>query len=539
MRQNPGLKQVMVLKKLIQWWMCLLCMLFLGSSIASAHANLISAAPKDGQVLNQSPGVISLQFSEQLEPDLIGLKLYDWNGRQIQIDGPTLAPKDPSTMTVRVPTLGQGTYTVSWSVVSEDSHLVRGAYFFSVGAAGKPGIHPPLVGNSSTSGVEIVLISLRYLTEGLLLLGGGFFWFAWFGRKYEFPSFSQLLGKWRKYGWIALIIGLITEVIYYSTTLPGKGLSSLFAGNWGILKQSPFFGMVLTEVILLFLLALPGMMESWYLLIWILIVAGLAFGGHAWGTQPAWAAFAIRVLHVTTISLWLGGLTYLLFILWWERKTKTEFPKSEFRYFFSRVAFTSALVVILSGIAMTFMQTNLTALTQNLTAWSALLFTKIALVLVMLAIAIYQNRQWKKDSRSLSNDCVRWELLVGIGTLLLGVWMSQIAYPNPIRSYSQIFSASNIRLEVQIPKLLMGKQQMTLHFTGAKQAVPEEVWVQLQQSDTNITTDQIPASRESNGQYAAQIPFLINGKWKFTIVAVYWDGTYHQWEDNVVIQGGS
>jgi copper transport protein len=534
---NPILKQVIVMKKLKIWWMTLFFIIFLGSSIASAHANLISATPKDGQVLNKSPGKISLQFSEQLEPDLIGLKLYDWDGHQIKIDGPKLAPKDPSTMTAKIPSLRQGTYTISWSVVSEDSHLVRGAYFFSVGVAAKEGIKPPLVGDSSTSFIELVLISLRYVTEGLLLLGGGLFWFAWFGKKYGFPTFSQVLGPWRKYSWIVLMAGMVTEGLYYSTTLPGKGLASLLEGNWNVLSQSPFVGMVLAEIILLILVALPSMVESWYLFIWILTVAVLAFGGHAWGAQPIWLALTLRILHVVTISLWLGGLTYLLFTLRWERKMETEISKSNFRSFFSRMAFISATFVVLTGLAMGLMQTNLTALEQSLTIWSTLLFAKIGLVLIMLLIALNQNRRWKKGANSLSNNLLRGELLAGVITILLGVWMSQIAYPSPIRSYAQTFIGSDVQVEVQIPKLQMGKQPMTLRFMGAKQAIPEEVWVQLQQSDTNINSDQIPASKESNGRYAAQIPFMINGKWKFTIMAVYWDGTYHQWEDTVTVGG--
>jgi copper transport protein len=413
-------------------WLSLLLVFCLGTTLASAHAALLRTTPSNGEVLKTAPHKIALEFSEPLEPDLIGLKLYGWNGEEIKIKGPKLTPGNASQMYAEVPGLSEGTYTVAWSVVSEDGHPVKGSYSFSIGKM-TPG-KIPAPGEHSYNGLTALLIVLRFLVEGIILLGGGLYWLAWYAAKRGFPAFTDILGKVRYYGWAILLIGSITEWFVYSATLPGESLlSSLFRGRWELIGQSSFAMMLLVQFVLLFLLVIPGMVEGWYLFVWTLLISAFALGGHVWGTEPVWAAIMLRVLHLLAISIWLGGLTYLVLLLKWEKRSGREINRAAFHSFFVRMALIAACGTAVTGAGMATVQTGWSLFVQNEgRTWGVLLLLKVVLFCMMLAFALKQTLHWAKDGHSLLRDKLKWEWLIGIVIILAGVWMSQISYPHAI-----------------------------------------------------------------------------------------------------------
>ena len=99
-------------------------------TLALAHAALNSAVPADGSVLAAAPGRIELVFSEPVSP--LALRLVGPDGAARTLDRFVL--KD-STLVISPPAgLANGTYALSWRVVSEDGHPVGGALVFSIGA---------------------------------------------------------------------------------------------------------------------------------------------------------------------------------------------------------------------------------------------------------------------------------------------------------------------------------------------------------------------------------------------------------------------
>lgn len=59
--------------------------LAIGTNSAYAHAGMMGSTPKDGEVLQANPGQISMRFTETLEPDLVTVRLFDWDGKEIQM----------------------------------------------------------------------------------------------------------------------------------------------------------------------------------------------------------------------------------------------------------------------------------------------------------------------------------------------------------------------------------------------------------------------------------------------------------------------
>src|SRR5699024_303408 len=114
--------------------LCVLAAL-LWTSGASAHASLVASTPPNQALLQGAPAQARLLFNEPVSP--LALKLIAPDGsthdlRQVQ----TI----PNGLLLSLPELTrQGTYALSWRVISADGHPVGGTVVFSVGVtAGSP-----------------------------------------------------------------------------------------------------------------------------------------------------------------------------------------------------------------------------------------------------------------------------------------------------------------------------------------------------------------------------------------------------------------
>ena len=105
---------------------------------ASAHDQLVSSTPGDGERLAASPSSVTMTFSGELlvlDSDLTGAVVLvvddsgtDWVTGAVTVSGNTVtAELDPA-----MPEAG---YQVRWQVVSEDGHPISGVIPFTIGDA--------------------------------------------------------------------------------------------------------------------------------------------------------------------------------------------------------------------------------------------------------------------------------------------------------------------------------------------------------------------------------------------------------------------
>lgn len=411
---------VMSMKRyLAMLWLALFFVLSTSATTVQAHAGLMGSQPKDGEVIQANPGQISLRFTEALEPDLVAVHLYDWNGEEIPLASPTLQPGDASQVNAQLPELSEGTYVAIVSVVSEDGHPVEERVSFSIGHKSATVVDP-----TGKKPDNSYLIVYRYLTQGIILLGGGLYLLAWRGQRHGLPAFSQLLGIGRQIGWGLALVGLVFLWFLYDEALTAVSLTdTLWQGNWSVLMQSPFAIMLLVSFALLILLAIPSMMTGWYVALWLVLIGAQAFGGHAWGISPVWLSITLRLLHVLTVAIWMGALIYL-----WLTLKHTERGNEPFKQFFLRTVAIASVLAVLTGLVMLAVQTNVVSVLQSSLTWSYLLYVKVAAVCVMLAIAYRQTTRWRKTN-GLRANLLRWEIILGIVAILAGLWMSQTNYP--------------------------------------------------------------------------------------------------------------
>lgn len=105
-------------------------------SAASAHDSLVGSSPKDGQQLKTMPQNIELTFSQP--PIAMGseVKIEDADGKDWGI-GEVEIVNNVVTQAIS-PDAPAGEYTVTWRVVSSDSHPIEGQFTFTA-ASGGPG----------------------------------------------------------------------------------------------------------------------------------------------------------------------------------------------------------------------------------------------------------------------------------------------------------------------------------------------------------------------------------------------------------------
>jgi copper resistance protein C len=107
-----------------------------------AHTQLTASLPASGAVVGTMPERVLLTFSDPLDPTTI----------RIDVTGPDRSPAIAGPVSVRGRTAqqpvragGNGTYTVSYEVVSADTHVVTGTLAFTLRPGAPPAPSEPVV----------------------------------------------------------------------------------------------------------------------------------------------------------------------------------------------------------------------------------------------------------------------------------------------------------------------------------------------------------------------------------------------------------
>ncbi|MEF9439945.1 copper homeostasis periplasmic binding protein CopC [Burkholderia sp. MS389] len=99
---------------------------------ASAHGKLEGAVPAAGGTVDAAPDTVRLTFNEDLEPAFSSVKVSDASGNAVTQDKAKVDASNPRVMTVAIPKLAAGAYTVQWVAMTADAHRTKGTYTFRV-----------------------------------------------------------------------------------------------------------------------------------------------------------------------------------------------------------------------------------------------------------------------------------------------------------------------------------------------------------------------------------------------------------------------
>ncbi|TXS41393.1 hypothetical protein EAO75_42335 [Streptomyces sp. uw30] len=382
-------------------------LLFAGAGPVSAHAALTGSDPRQGAVVAKAPTQVSLTFSEKVALSDDSLRVLDPKGKRVDQGDP--AGSGGTTYAVKLHGgLPDGTYTVTYQVVSEDSHPVAGAYTFSIGAPSRTTVS--VSDQEAGGGVVGRLYGFgRYVSYAgfIVMVGGAAFVLACWQRGAGVRALQRLTVS----GWLALTaatLGLLLVRGSYTST--GKVGDIFDLDLLGQVLQTKTGAALVSRLLLLaaaalFIAVLFGAYDkrddeekqdlTFGLSIGGLVVAaGLAaswaMSEHASTGLQAGVAMPVDVVHLLAVAGWLGGLAALLVALY-RAPADTPVDASAVRRF-SRLAFGSVLALVATGIYQSWRQLgSWSAFTD--TRYGQLLLIKIGLVVLLVGIA-WISRRW-------------------------------------------------------------------------------------------------------------------------------------------------
>ena len=100
---------------------------------AQAHAFLDHASPAVGGSVTTAPAVVTLWFTQNLEPAFSSATVTNEAGQRVDLGNTRIPPGSPAELEIGLKPLPPGTYLVSWHVVSVDTHPTEGTFTFEVG----------------------------------------------------------------------------------------------------------------------------------------------------------------------------------------------------------------------------------------------------------------------------------------------------------------------------------------------------------------------------------------------------------------------
>ncbi|MFE2512373.1 copper resistance CopC/CopD family protein [Streptomyces naganishii] len=381
--------------------------LLAGAGPASAHAALTGSDPQQGVVVDKAPTQVSLTFSEKVAMNDDSLRVLDPQGKRVDTGKPSNISGTTYAVRLRAG-LAKGTYTVTYQVVSADSHPVGGAYTFSVGAPSKTSV---AVGGQDVGGTAVGRLYGfgRYLSYAgfIVLVGGAAFVLACWQRGAGVRAVQRLVVS----GWVTLTAATLALLLLRgSYTTSGRLGDVLDLNLLGQVLQTKTGAALVSRLLLLaaaalFVAVLFGAYEKREEEEKRDLTFGLAIGGVvvAAGLAASWAmaehastglqpgiAMPVDVVHLLAVATWLGGLAALLAGLY-RAPARTPVTTADVRRF-SRVAFGSVVALVATGIYQSWRQVgSWSALTG--TRYGQLLLVKVGLVVVLVGIASV-SRRW-------------------------------------------------------------------------------------------------------------------------------------------------
>lgn len=383
---------------------------------AFAHASLLKAEPTDGSVVATAPSVFSLTFNEPVSPTV--LTLVEPGGQSVPLDHPTLSG---NVVSVPVPpALANGSYALSWRVISADGHPIGGSVVFSIGTAGPP---EAVAAPASDFTVRLgIWLSKLFVYGGLFVGVGGVFCRQWLG-----------IGRAARTTEIALLAGalaLLPNVGFEGADALGQATAALLRpGTWGeglTGSHGVFVGMALGALLLAFVGSRLGDTTARIVSLLALLVLGASFAstGHAGTADPQWLTRPAVFLHTATVAFWIGALLPLAMVL----RAGPGQSRAPLQRFSAAIPWTTG-ILLLCGVGLAIVQLGAPGelLTTN---YGRVLVGKLVLVALLLGIAAY-NR-WRLTQPVLAGDAAlsrrlgritRLELALAITIFgIVGLW---------------------------------------------------------------------------------------------------------------------
>ncbi len=286
---------------------------------ALGHAQLVVTVPGQGTVIERSPERVQVQFNEAVALPSGGIRIVAPDGSDVE--GLVVERTDSKTVSARLPApLPVGTHTVTWRVVSADTHPISGAFTFSVGHETETSA-PALAVDATPPAPRWAVASVRAVDLALIviLVGGAWALLACLGRA------VNRLGRW-PLRCAAVAAGLLAANAALSLLLQSANVAGSFNEGLGAdalesVLRSQFGSPWLARIAICAAICAIAIIRARDLrrrLMWIAVIATPlvvlpALAGHSRADGPL--VVVVDTTHVAAAALWGGGLLALLVVV--------------------------------------------------------------------------------------------------------------------------------------------------------------------------------------------------------------------------------
>jgi copper transport protein len=366
-------------------------LLILFPTAAGAHAKPVDTNPADGEVLPQPPETITVTFDEPVSLPAAGNQLLNAQGKVVRS---TVTVRDDALTFRPVSPLTQGTFVVSWRVISSDSHPVAGGFAFSVGTPSATSIERPTAPEQRE--VNVVRLGAETIRYGGLLAMAGLVAFLALVAPNRVREHVEAGPRLRRGAAIAGVSALLGQLVLVPIAVlweSGQPLADLFTtGTWTTAWGSPttWSALVVMSGVLVSLAALWRNHLIVSAMGAALAVGSLAIVGHTRTFGPSWLVLSADLTHAAAASMWFGGLIGLIICL---TATPAMRPKvtAELLVRFSRVAGFTVAALLLAGIVL-YWRIGHSFAGLWTSRYGQIVFVKSALMVPVILLAAWNRR---------------------------------------------------------------------------------------------------------------------------------------------------
>jgi copper transport protein len=565
---------------------------------AGAHAELVSSEPAPGAQLDSAPPAVVLTFTESVEMPEDGVELLDATGERVDIPAPEHPGGDRSVVQVDLPDLDDGAYVVSWRIISEDSHPISGAFTFAVGDASVADAQAVAgdveAGSGASDSLGIVFGIDRFVAfAGLVVLVGGigFVLTLWPAGLDDRRARRIIAGAWGA-AFLATAAGIALQAAYAEGGTPADAFDLGLVGDELGSKVARIW---LVRLVLLVVVAagarfatrslaasrlpaggedgsaapapprVPDEVTYVAAILGLAVLVTVSYAGHASSGRWVPLAMVADVVHLASVSAWLGGLTLLgLCVL---RPVVTDGGPQSIAAIdrvvgrFSTVAFVSVVAIVASGVVQGWRQLGSVSALWD-TTYGRLLVVKVVLVGLML-VAAALSRAWVRShvgapapgagdaaepapalspgpgavARGACRDVtgIRRSVMVevAIAVLVLGVTAGLVesvpgrveeageaGAPGAGRPYTAQEHGNDVLVNLTVDPTTVGPTAITVEAQNhdGTPAAPEEVQASLRLPERDLGPLTLTLEDQGDGVYTADAELPFPGAWELLVL---------------------
>jgi copper transport protein len=551
---------------------------------AMAHAVLESTKPARGETLKAQPRLITFGFSEPVESSFGAVRVYNAKGNQVQ-SGEVTHPGGQSFVAIGLrPRLAQGSYTATFRVISADSHPVSGGFVFSIGKAGAtPKTVAQLTAADKVGRITAVSFGVArgvsYAAIAFAIGALAFLILIWLpalrsvaGADHRWleasERFSRRLHALLVVGLAAGLVGQVCQIVFQGATATGGTFWSALDGT--VIREviRTRFGTVhLIDAIAFaafLLVAVPrrspvlrpaavgatGLAARGFGRVELGLMGGLAallaispaLSGHAETQSPSGLLIPLDALHVSAMSVWVGGLAVLIGVL--PVATRALEPSDRTRLLaatllrFSPVALAAVCAILASGLVQAYVHVRSIDNLIN-TGYGRAVLAKMVLLAVLIGFGYY-NRQRGVPRlqelaagnaspgaagvairRSLRAEVLLLAVVIGVTSLLVSYAPANVT--SATGPFARTTTLGPTELQMTVDPAATGSNLMHFYLINAKDGSQfdgsKEFSVLMSLPDKNIGPLKAEPRKAGPGHYVVLgASFVPGGKWKVQVV---------------------